>query len=290
MNTLDKIQSHLERLSKSERKVAEVILASPQTAIHSSIATLARMADVSEPTVNRFCRRLDTKGFPDFKLHLAQSLANGTPYVNRNVEEDDSVDSYTSKIFESVMASLDTVKANLDIAAINRAVDLLTQAKKISFFGLGASAAVAHDAMNKFFRFNIPVVYFDDIVMQRMSCMNSGEGDVVVLISHTGRTKNLVEMAHLARENDATVLAITSRDTPLAQAATLALLLDVPEDTDVYMPMVSRIAQLTLIDVLATGFTLRRGAKFRDNLKRVKEALKESRFDKGVVIPNSFDS
>jgi RpiR family carbohydrate utilization transcriptional regulator len=290
MNTLDKIQNHLERLSISERKVAEVILASPQTAIHSSIATLARMADVSEPTVNRFCRRLDTKGFPDFKLHLAQSLANGTPYVNRNVEEDDSVDSYTSKIFESVMASLDTVKANLDIAAINRAVDLLTQAKKISFFGLGASAAVAHDAMNKFFRFNIPVVYFDDIVMQRMSCMNSGEGDVVVLISHTGRTKNLVEMAHLARENDATVLAITSRDTPLAQAATLALLLDVPEDTDVYMPMVSRIAQLTLIDVLATGFTLRRGAKFRDNLKRVKEALKESRFDKGVVIPNSFDS
>ncbi len=290
MNTLDKIQSHLELLSKSERKVAEVILASPQTAIHSSIATLARMADVSEPTVNRFCRRLNTKGFPDFKLHLAQSLANGTPYVNRNVEEDDSVDSYTSKIFESVMASLDTVKANLDIAAINRAVDLLTQAKKISFFGLGASAAVAHDAMNKFFRFNIPVVYFDDIVMQRMSCMNSGEGDVVVLISHTGRTKNLVEMAHLARENDATVLAITSRDTPLAQAATLALLLDVPEDTDVYMPMVSRIAQLTLIDVLATGFTLRRGAKFRDNLKRVKEALKESRFDKGVVIPNSFDS
>ncbi|HGM6994871.1 TPA: MurR/RpiR family transcriptional regulator [Serratia marcescens] len=290
MNTLDKIQSHLELLSKSERKVAEVILASPQTAIHSSIATLARMADVSEPTVNRFCRRLDTKGFPDFKLHLAQSLANGTPYVNRNVEEDDSVDSYTSKIFESVMASLDTVKANLDIAAINRAVDLLTQAKKISFFGLGASAAVAHDAMNKFFRFNIPVVYFDDILMQRMSCMNSGEGDVVVLISHTGRTKNLVEMAHLARENDATVLAITSRDTPLAQAATLALLLDVPEDTDVYMPMVSRIAQLTLIDVLATGFTLRRGAKFRDNLKRVKEALKESRFDKGVVIPNSFDS
>ena len=72
--------------------------------------------------------------------------------------------------------------------------------QKISFFGLGASAAVAHDAMNKFFRFNIPVVYFDDIVMQRMSCMNSGEGDVVVLISHTGRTKNLVEMAHGARK------------------------------------------------------------------------------------------
>lgn len=289
MNTLDKIQANLDQLSKSERKVAEVILAAPQTAIHSSIATLAKMADVSEPTVNRFCRRLETKGFPDFKLHLAQSLANGTPYVNRNVEETDSVDAYTSKIFESAMVSLEMAKNNLDMAAVNRAVDLLTQAKKISFFGLGASAAVAHDAMNKFFRFNIPVVYFDDIVMQRMSCMNSNEGDVVVLISHTGRTKSLVEMAHLARENDATVIAITSRDTPLALEATLPLILDVPEDTDVYMPMVSRIAQLTLIDALATGFTLRRGAKFRDNLKRVKEALKESRFDKGLALPHHFD-
>ncbi|MCC8373922.1 MULTISPECIES: MurR/RpiR family transcriptional regulator [Photorhabdus] len=280
MNTLERVQNSIEFLSKSEKKVAQTILASPQTAIHASIATLAKMAEVSEPTVNRFCRRLDTKGFPDFKLHLAQSLANGTPYVNRNVEESDTVSAYTNKIFESVMATLDTVKNNLDITAINRAVDLLTQARKISFFGLGASAAVAHDAMNKFFRFNIPVIYFDDIVMQRMSCINSAEGDVVVLISHTGRTKSLVEAAQLARENDATVIAITSQDSPLAHEATLAILLDVPEDTDIYMPMVSRIAQLTVIDVLATGFTLRRGSKFRDNLKRVKEALRNSRFDK----------
>lgn len=284
MNMLEKIQSQLEHLSKSERKVAEVILESPSQAIHSSIATLASEAGVSEPTVNRFCRSLDTKGFPDFKLHLAQSLANGTPYVNRNVDEDDSVEAYTSKIFESAMASLDHVRHSLDMAMVNRAVDMLTQAKKIAFFGLGSSAAVAHDAMNKFFRFNVPVVYSEDIVVQRMSCMNGGADDVVVLISHTGRTKSLVELARLARENDALVLAITSRGSPLAREASLALLLDVPEDTDIYMPMVSRLAQLTVIDVLATGFTLRRGAKFRDNLKRVKEALKESRFDKTLLV------
>ena len=280
MNMLEKIQSQLENLSKSERKVAEVILDSPTTAMHSSIALLARAAGVSEPTVNRFCHRLNTKGFPDFKLQLAQSLANGTPYVSRNVEQDDSVDAYSGKIFESAMAGLERVKQHLDVSAVNRAVDLLTQSKKIAFFGLGASAAVAHDAMNKFFRFNVPVIYSDDIVMQRMSCMNSSEGDVIVLISHTGRTKIMVELAMMARENDATVLAITSPGSPLAREATLALTLDVPEDTDVYLPMVSRLAQLTLIDVLATGFTLRRGAKFRDNLKRVKEALRESRFDK----------
>lgn len=289
MNMLEKIQSHLEHLSKSERKVAEVILASPGSAIHASITLLARDAEVSEPTVNRFCHRLETKGFPDFKLRLAQSLAHGTPYVSRNIDEHDSAETYSGKIFESSMAGLEQARKSLDVNAINRAVDLLTQSKKIAFFGLGASAAVAYDAMNKFFRFNVPVIYSDDIVMQRMCCINSTESDVIVLISHTGRTKNLVELAQLARGNDATVLAITSPGSPLAREASLALTLDVPEDTDIYMPMVSRLAQLTLIDVLATGFTLRRGAPFRDNLKRVKAALKESRFEKETqaALPTS---
>jgi RpiR family transcriptional regulator, carbohydrate utilization regulator len=280
MNILEKIAQHKGAFSKSERKVAEIILANPQTAIHSSIATLAKMSDVSEPTVNRFCRRLDTKGYPDFKLHLAQSLANGTPYVNRHVEEDDTPDEYTKKIFESTMAALEVARQSVDSNAVNRAVDLLTQAKKISFFGLGASASVAHDALNKFFRFNVPVVYFEDILMQRMSCMNSTEGDVIVLISHTGRTKSLVELAQLAKGNDATVVGITEENSPLANECTMVLSLEVPEDTDMYMPMASRIAQLTLIDILATGFTLRRGSKFRENLKRVKDSLRDSRYDK----------
>jgi len=120
--------------------------------------------------------------------------------------------------------------------------------------------------------------------MQRMSCMNCSDGDVVVLISHTGRTKSLVEIAQIARMNDATVVGITSADSPLAQECSYVLSLEVPEDTDMYMPMASRIAQLTLIDVLATGFTtgftLRRGNKFRENLKRVKDTLRGSRYEK----------
>ncbi len=248
MNILEKITQNQAAFSKSEKKVAEVILANPQTAIHSSIATLAKMSDVSEPTVNRFCRRLDTKGFPDFKLHLAQSLANGTPYVNRHVDENDSPDEYTNKIFESTMASLEVARQSVDVNVVNRVVDLLTQAQKISFFGLGASASVAHDALNKFFRFNVPVVYFEDILMQRMSCMNCSDGDVVVLISHTGRTKSLVEIAQIARMNDATVVGITSADSPLAQECSYVLSLEVPEDTDMYMPMASRSIYIGLIN------------------------------------------
>lgn len=275
-NMLDRIQAQLPFLSKSERKVADVVLAAPEIAIHSSIALLAETAGVSDPTVNRFCHRLHTKGFPDFKLQLAQSLAAGMPRVSRNIDEHDAVEIYSDKIFQSALAGLEQVRQRLDMKAIQRAVEVLSAAHKIGFFGLGASAVVAHDAMNKFFRFNVPVFYSDDVMMQRMSCINSGAGDVVVLISHTGRTKSLPELAQLARENGAVVLAITASGSPLAQEASLLLALDVPEDTDMSMPMVSRMAQLMLIDVLATGFTLHRGASFRDNLKRVKEALKPS--------------
>jgi RpiR family carbohydrate utilization transcriptional regulator len=280
MNVLEQISLNIDKLSKSERKVADVILSNPKTAIHSSIATLAKMASVSEPTVNRFCHRMDTKGFPDFKLRLAQSLANGTPYLSRHIDESDSVEDYTNKIYETTLASLDHSRKKIDTGAINRAVDILTQAKKISFFGLGASSVVAQDALNKFFRFNVPVQSFQDDLMQRMSCANSTEGDVVVLISHTGRTKSLVEIAQMAKDNDATVIGITATGSPLAKACHLVISSEIPEDTDLYMPMNSRIGQLVIIDVLATGFTLRRGEKFRTNLQKVTQGVRDSRFSK----------
>ncbi len=280
MNVLEKIQQHLNQLSRSERKVAETILQAPQQAIHASIATLAKHADVSEPTVNRFCRRLDTKGYPDFKLQLAQSLVTGTPYVNRHVNEKDTCTAYTVKIFESTMACLDIAKQSINPDHIEKTVSHLIHAKKIAFFGLGASASVAHDAQNKFFRFNVPILCFDDTLMQRMSAINCQHGDVVVLISHTGRTKSLVEIANIAQQNGATVIGITASNSPLDQACHFSICIDVPEDTDVYMPMASRVVQMTIIDVLATGFTLRSDRDIRQQLKRVKDSLKDSRFTK----------
>ncbi|MEZ3498909.1 transcriptional regulator HexR [Pantoea sp. KPR_PJ] len=280
MNMLEKIEAQLAALSKSERKVAVQILAAPQEAIHSSIARLARAADVSEPTVNRFCHRISTRGFPDFKLQLAQSLAKGPGWASRDVKENDNVEDYSHKIFDSALAGLERVRNQLDLALMQRAVKALSQAHKVAFFGLGASAVVAHDAFDKFLRFDLPVVWSEDIVIQRMSCINSHWNDVIVLISHTGRTKSMVELARLASVNGSTVIAITSPASPLAAMATLAITLNVPEDTDVYLPMVSRLTQLTVIDVLATGFILERGGAFQENLKRVKAALKNSRFDK----------
>ena len=105
-NLINIISDQLPSLNKSESKVARVILADPDRATSSSIAALAKAAGVSEPSVNRFCKRFNASGFPDFKLRLAKALVSGVRFVNRNVEPDDDVVSYTPKIFDSTINNL----------------------------------------------------------------------------------------------------------------------------------------------------------------------------------------
>ncbi|PSF04995.1 transcriptional regulator HexR [Marinobacter fuscus] len=279
-NLLEDIQARLEDLNKSERKVADAILRDPGAATRYSIAALARAANVSEPTVNRFCRGFSATGFPDFKIRLAQSIATGTPYVGQDIEPDDTVEDFTDKIMLSTIASLDKARQSLDPKAISTAIDYLIQAKQINFFGMGGSASVALDAQHKFFRFNIPVASYDDALMQRMVAAGSQVGDVIVVISYTGRTRESVEIASVGRDNGATVIGITNPDSPLAECCTAVLGVTAPEDTEVYMPMSSRIIHLTVIDILATGVTLKRGSDFLGHLKKIKESLKATRFPK----------
>lgn len=277
-NLLNEITDSLPDLNKSEGKVAQVILSDPETATQSSIATLAKMAGVSEPSVNRFCKRFNTMGFPDFKLKLAMSLASGIRFVNRNVDPDDDVTSYTPKIIDSTISNLALVRDNISHMRVNQVVDNLIQAKRIFFFGLGASGPVAKDAENKFFRFNLPVSCHEDVLMQRMLASTGTTGDVFFIISHTGRTKEIVEIAEIARSNGSTVIGMTASNSPLANLSSVVIDVDVPENTDEYMPMSSRIVHLVILDVLATGVTLRRGSDFLPHLEKIKNSLKPTRF------------
>lgn len=277
-NLLEQIQARLEQMNKAERKVAEVILARPQQATRLSIAALAQAAQVSEPTVNRFCRAFGVSGYPELKIQLAQSLASGAAYVSQAVEPDDSAEAYTRKIFSSTIAALDSARQVIAPQRIERAVDLLSQARQVHFCGLGASAAVALDAQHKFFRFNLAASAQSDVLMQRMLAAAAHTGDLFVMISYTGRTRDLVEVARLARENGASVLAMSVANSPLAKASTLCLDLPLREDTDLYMPMSSRIVQLALLDVLAAGVTLRRGVDHQPHLRKIKESLLPTRY------------
>ena len=279
-NLINIITDALPGLNKSETKVALVILADPDAATSSSIATLAKKASVSEPSVNRFCKRFDATGFPDFKLKLAKSLVSGIRFVNRNVNPDDDVTSYTPKIFDSTINDLALVRDKISHAVVNNVVDKLIQAKRIYFFGLGTSGSVARDAENKFFRFNLPVSFHDDVLMMRMLASTGTTGDVFFVISHTGRTKEIIDVVQIARENGATIIALTSPGSPLAAISSISLDVDVPENTDEYMPMTSRIVHLVILDVLSTGFTLRRGPDFLPHLEKIKNSLLPTRLKK----------
>jgi RpiR family carbohydrate utilization transcriptional regulator len=278
-NLIDVITNGLASLNKSETKVAQAILLDPEAATRSSIASLAKKADVSEPSVNRFCKRFKTAGFPDFKIQLAKSLVSGVRFVNRNVDEGDQVDSYTPKIFDSTINDLARVRDNISHKIVNDVVDQLIAANRIYFFGLGTSGAVARDAENKFFRFNLPVSFHDDVLMMRMLASTGSPGDVFFVISHSGRTKEIVDIVQIAMKNDAMVVALTSPKSPLAMLSSISLEVDVPENTDEYMAMTSRIVHLVILDVLATGFTLRRGPEFLTHLEKIKSSLKPTRYN-----------
>jgi RpiR family transcriptional regulator, carbohydrate utilization regulator len=272
-NLLDGIRHKLEALSPAERKVADVVMARPEDAIYMSLADLARESTVSEPTVVRFSRAIGCDGFTSFKIRLAQSMAQGFSYADLGLLPSDTVDVYATKVFRATIDTLVKVHQQLDAGALQDAVDAIAKARRLEFFGLGASGVVALDAYHKFFRLIDACAAFSDTHMQHMSASALTPDDVVVAISHTGRTKELLEAVDAALASGATVVAITAPDSPLAEQSTIVLGVDVQEDTDVHTPMISRLAHLVIIDTLAVGVAHSGNREASGRLQRMKESL-----------------
>jgi RpiR family transcriptional regulator, carbohydrate utilization regulator len=267
------------RLRRSERLVAEAVMADPAATVHRTLAELAAQARVSEPTVIRFCRAFGFRGFRDFRIRFAQAVAAQGSMDGAAMTPVDPGDVIGSVLANHVRA-LTRVRNTLDKDAVQRAVVLLAEARRIEFFGVGASGVVALDAQQKFFRLGLPTLAYVDSHMQIMSAATLRPGDAVVAISHTGRTKDILESAMTARDGGADVLAITSPDSPLSLAATLTLPVDTVEDTDLFTPMMSRLAHLAVVDVLATGIALRGGRVVDENMRRLKARLQVKRLPK----------
>jgi RpiR family carbohydrate utilization transcriptional regulator len=274
---LSRIETIRPSLRKSERRVADLVLAKPNAAVSLSIAAVAHQASVSQPTVARFCRAIGCGGFKDFKLRLAQSLASGVPYVHSDVRQDDPTADVAVKIFDRSIATLIRVRNQIDAAAAERAIGILAAAHKVEFYGLGNSGITAEDAQHKFFRLGVHTVSYSDPHVHGMAATMLQPGDAVVAISNTGRTIDLLHTVELARESGADIVGITASGSPLAKLCTVCLFADVDEDPDVYSPMTSRIAHLVLIDVLAVGVALKRGPALLQQLEISKRSLREKR-------------
>ncbi len=272
---LDKDQ---DSLKPAEKAVARVVLAEPEFALKSSNTEIARKAGVSEPTVTRFCRSLGCSGVRDFKIQLAASMARGTPYIHRTVNKEDGVLEIGHKTLESAEEALTNTRLQLNPETLENAIEALAKAKRIHFFGIGCgSGIVIQDAQWRFSRLGMEAHACSDGHLQQISALTATPHTVIVAVSHTGRTREILDSAALARSKGARVIAITSPKSPLANLCDIPLLFDIKEDTDIYIPSASRMAHLAVLDILSIGVFRKRGKEALTNLRRVKEHLAAQR-------------
>jgi len=280
---LDRIKACLPSLAPAEQRVAKLVLLDPRSFAKLPISELADRAHVSKPTVVRFCRSVGYDGLSDFKLKLAGSVSEGVPFIHRSVDVDDKTSDIMVKVIDNTVAAFLKYRNDASTAAIEKAVTTLVEAfnrgKRIEFFGVGNSGFVAQDAQHKFFRLGMHTIAYSDGHMQVMSASLLGPGDCVVVISNSGRTRDLMDACDIARKNGATTLVITASGSPLAAAGHIHLAADHPEGYDRYSPMVSRLLHLMIIDILATCVALRIGGdKLQPLLREMKNNLRSKRY------------
>ena len=187
-------------------------------------------------------------------------------------------DAYVVKrVMSDIQSTIVNVGQNLDPEAIDKATDLLANAKSITFFGLGGSGPVALDAQHKFFRFGVPVVAHTDYINQRMIVSMMKEGDLLVLISFTGRTTEIVETAKIAKKNGVKTIALTSEDSPLARLSDIVLHIHTHLENNLHIPMTSRLAHLAIIDILSATVQARFGKVFDSRKDEVIKNIEKTR-------------
>lgn len=270
---LSQIKDSYWELRPAERRVADVVLADVTFAVDASNAEIAKRADVSEPTVTRFCRAIGCDGVRDFKLKLAQSLVVGRLYLAPVPPREQSEDSSPlwNVVFGEARNALSAVERSIDPADILRAANLVAEAHQVLVFGLGGSSTtLAQEAQNRLFRYGVVVSAHSDPYIMKMAASTLRPNDLLIAISGTGRTREVIEVVELARHYRAKTIAITAPDSDLAGAADLALTVDVPEFPDALKPTASRYAFLAILDLVSTAVGYRLEPAARETLRRIK--------------------
>ncbi|MFN7483473.1 MAG: glucokinase, partial [Betaproteobacteria bacterium] len=238
---LSQIKRARDGLSPAERRVADHVLAHPRAALGDPIAEIARAAQVSQPTVIRFCRSLGCEGLSDFKLRLASGLSATVPITHTQVTVEDSMLELGVKVLGNTASAILALREQLNRETLATAIELLAGAERIEFFAVGHYGVVAHDAQFKFLRFGVPCGSHTDVRMQPLAASVLKPGEVVVVISSSGRIDDLLAVADAARARGAALVAITASQSPLVRKADVALLVDHLEDVATHLPMVGRI-------------------------------------------------
>jgi RpiR family carbohydrate utilization transcriptional regulator len=283
---LPRLERMMDSMTRSEIRIAKKLLESPSDFVRSSVRSIAADLEVSEPTILRFCRAVGCEGFKDLKFRLIQELAL-TQAMNDQAARTTKAAAHVSelpgsakdlnddRVFETIIEALTRTRETLSNKDLLTSAQAIAKAGRVVVYGIGgSSAALALEAHNRLFRFNIPIMVFTDGYTQRMSSAILSEGDVALFISSTGRPRELQESLELAKYYKATCIAITDKDTPLGRDADICLHVGLQvAGAEEFQPNPMRFAQLFVIDRLAHAVAAVVGDRAHVALRRMRGSV-----------------
>ncbi|AVX05369.1 MurR/RpiR family transcriptional regulator [Maritalea myrionectae] len=267
------LQKERDGLSRSEQRIADIVFEDKQFAVNASIIELAARADVSPPTVTRFCRRLGCHSFSEFKVRVAQSAFIGTRYLEPEVKVTSS-----QEVIDTVMgraqSTLNVLHENVDAEVVEKIAEQVLKAKMIYAFGSGGNSSLfAHEVQNRLFRLGLRVTASEDHSMQLMTASTLGEDDMVIGLSISGRNREMARALEIASGYGAATATISKSESLVAQASEMNLAVDLPEGTDVLRPSSARYAFMAAIDMIAFLVAIKRKDSAIEPLRRIKRQL-----------------
>lgn len=226
LNTISSLQNSL---TKTEKKIAAAILSQPELLNQCSLSDVAKQLDVGEATFIRFCRTLGFKGYTDFKLELAIELAtqnqDNRVLLDTDVSELDTAKDIADKLKVSLDSAISETINLLDFDVLEKVVDELRRAKRIFLFGVGSSGLTAEDAKHKLMRIGLQTDAVTNNHFMYMQAALVKEGDLVIGISHSGYSEEIVKSLRFSRANKATTVAITHNlRSPVTEEANYVLI------------------------------------------------------------------
>ncbi len=248
-----KIHAMLPLFTKAERLVANFILSNPQDVLYMSITDLAEACKVGDTSVFRFCKKLKLQGYQEFKLALASNinLEGDTPQLLGEITQADTAFEVARKVLSTNLSALNETFALINPEDIKKVVELMTNAAKIFFFGVGASFITAAEARNKFMRIMPNVDCTFDSHLQTMTASLLKPKDIAIAISYSGSTKDTVDIAKICKKTGCKVVSITRfGKSPLASYSDVTLLCGANEGPLQGGSLSAKISQLYLLDVL----------------------------------------
>ncbi|WP_404406142.1 MurR/RpiR family transcriptional regulator [Pelagibacterium halotolerans] len=273
MDIMATLQDEMGNLSRSEQRIADIVLSDTSFAMNASIIELAARAEVSPPTVTRFCRRLSCQSFSEFKVRIAQTAYIGTRYLNPETEAQSARD-IAENIVTKAQSALYAVHSSLDIDLIEEAAAKVASAGMVYAFGSGGnSAMLANELQNRLFRLGLRVTASADHTMQLMLAAAMQSDDIIIASSFSGRNMELVRTIETARGYKAFTIALTRPNSPIADAADIVLPVDLQEGVRIMRPTSSRYAFLIVVDILANLVAVKRNQAAVEPLRRIKQQL-----------------